>query len=138
MNWNNIKLIFTRDMRDQLRDRRTLILIAVVPVLLYPLMGMTIFQLSQFLRHEAAKVWVVGVGELTGIEWLPPLLGDAEFEPTLFDDPIERRNLQLVFPQQQGNPESTSETLLNVARRKLAEGGVQVVLYFSCRIWRTA
>ena len=135
MNWNNVKLIFAREMRDQLRDRRTLILIAVVPMLLYPLMGMTIFQLSQFLRHEAAKVQVVGAQELADHEWLPPLLGEEQFEPTLFDDPVERKNLQLVYSEETPSEEtqhtdSAEEPSLDTARQALAEGKVQVVLYF--------
>ena len=135
MNWNNVKLIFARDMRDQLRDRRTLILIAVVPVLLYPLMGMTIFQLSQFLRHEAAKVQVVGADELADLEWLPPLLGEEQFEPTLFDDPQERSNLQLVFSEESSSEETESTESAKrppavAARQALSDGKVQVLVYF--------
>lgn len=121
MNWYNVKLIFAREMRDQLRDRRTLILIAVVPLLLYPLMGMTFFQLSQFLRHEAAKVEVLGANELADRDWLPPLIDGEQFEPTLFDDPIERQNVQLVLPQSDGS--------LASAEAALAEGKLQVVIY---------
>ena len=33
-------LIYVREMRDQLRDRRTLFTIAVLPIMLYPLVGM--------------------------------------------------------------------------------------------------
>ena len=40
MSWDNVKLIFKRETRDQLRDRRTLFTIAIMPLLLYPLMGM--------------------------------------------------------------------------------------------------
>ena len=65
MKWNNVKLIYTREMRDQLRDRRTLFLIAVLPLLLYPLLGMSFVQIAQFLRNTAAKVLVVGTDELT-------------------------------------------------------------------------
>ena len=39
MNWKNVKLIFLREVRDQLRDRRTLFMVAVLPLLLYPAMG---------------------------------------------------------------------------------------------------
>ena len=84
MNPKNVKLIFLREMRDQLRDRRTLFLIAVLPLLLYPLLGMSFFQLSQFLRNTAAKVLVVGEAELTQHSWLPPLLGEEQFDTTLF------------------------------------------------------
>ena len=34
MKWNNVKLIYSREIRDQLRDRRTLFMIAVLPLLL--------------------------------------------------------------------------------------------------------
>lgn len=131
MDWNNVKLVFARDMRDQLRDRRTLILIAVVPVLLYPLMGMTIFQLSQFLRHDAAKVLVVGGEELAGHDWLPPLVEDGQFEQTLFDNLVERNNLQLVSWEDLARDENQDvDRSLKTARQVLADGKVQVVLYF--------
>lgn len=131
MNWNNVKLIFTREMRDQLRDRRTLVLIAVVPVLLYPLMGMTIFQLSQFLSDTAAKVMVVGEAELAGHEWLPPLTHQNQFHPKLFDDPVERENLELVTELAGKDEDSPPTTMtLDAAQQQLAEGRAQIVLYF--------
>ena len=34
LNWRNVSLIFHREVRDQLRDRRTLFMIAVLPLLL--------------------------------------------------------------------------------------------------------
>ena len=34
--WKNIKLILMRELRDQLRDRRTLFMVAILPLLLYP------------------------------------------------------------------------------------------------------
>src|SRR5215211_2938992 len=64
MSWRNIRLIYAREIRDQLRDRRTLFMIAVLPLLLYPLLGMSVFQLSQFLRKSEPKVVVVGAEEL--------------------------------------------------------------------------
>ena len=44
MKWSKVKLIFFRECRDQLRDRRTLFTIAVLPLLLYPLLGMSFLQ----------------------------------------------------------------------------------------------
>ncbi len=131
MNWNNVKLIFSREMRDQLRDRRTLVLIAVVPVLLYPLMGMTIFQLSQFLSDTAAKVLVVGEDELADHDWLPPLMRESQFHPKLFDEPIERDNLELATTLESKEEGAALEKLtLEQARQRLAAGEAQVVLYF--------
>ncbi len=87
MNWSNVKLIFLREARDQLRDRRTLFMIAVLPLLLYPLLGMSFFQVAQFLREQATNVLVVGLPELPG---LPHLVEDGQFVPQRFGD-MERR-----------------------------------------------
>ncbi len=99
MNWYNVKLIFQREMRDQLRDRRTLFLIAVLPLLLYPLMGMSFFQMTQFLRKQAAKVLIVGVEQLQGVDGLPKLLEGRRFAASLVDPSKGRDNLQLVWPE---------------------------------------
>src|SRR5438270_13988991 len=39
MRWSIIRLIWVRELRDQLRDRRTLFMIAGLPLLLYPVLG---------------------------------------------------------------------------------------------------
>ena len=35
MNWSNVRLILAREIRDQLRDRRTLFMIFVLPIWMY-------------------------------------------------------------------------------------------------------
>ena len=79
MNWRNVRLIFAREIRDQLRDRRTLFMIAVLPMLLYPLLGMSVFQLSQFMRKHEASVLVIGAEQLDDLHDLPPLVVDGNF-----------------------------------------------------------
>ena len=64
MNFTNVKLILAREVRDQLRDRRTLFMIFVLPILLYPLLGMAYFQMVQFADAEPMTVLVVGGGQL--------------------------------------------------------------------------
>lgn len=61
MNWRHIHLIYLREMRDQLRDRRTLFTITILPLLLYPLLGMLMMQVAQFKRDQNVRVKVVGV-----------------------------------------------------------------------------
>jgi sodium transport system permease protein len=58
MRWSIIRLIWFRELRDQLRDRRTVIMMAVVPLLLYPALG---FGILQFAMGYAGKPSVVGV-----------------------------------------------------------------------------
>lgn len=67
MRWSIVRLIWLREMRDQLRDRRTVFMIAVLPMLLYPLAGFGVMQLA--LGH-LRKQTVIGI---QGRQYLPPL-----------------------------------------------------------------
>ncbi len=60
MIWNNVRLVFLREVRDQLRDRRTMFTIVVLPLLLYPLLGMLFVQISQFMREHPSAILVIG------------------------------------------------------------------------------
>jgi len=136
MNFSNVKLIFLREMRDQLRDRRTLFLIAVLPLLLYPLLGMSFFQLAQFMRNTAAKVLIVGQEELSQHEWLPALLDETRFDKRLFiDSPDELASLQLVPAESLPTDEPSEQAEIPVdplqsAQEALAREEVQIILYF--------
>ena len=57
MNLHNVKLILLREIRDQLRDRRTMFMIFVLPLLLYPLLGMSLFQVRNFAARSRPKCW---------------------------------------------------------------------------------
>lgn len=73
-----IWLIYMREMRDQFRDRRTLFTVAVLPILLYPLVGTLLLQIAQFTQQHSATVCIIGTENLEGS---PPLLeGDAFHE----------------------------------------------------------
>jgi sodium transport system permease protein len=133
MNLKNVKLVYRREMRDQLRDRRTLFLIAVLPLLLYPLLGMSFFQLSQFLRNTAAKVLVIGEDQLAESDWLPALILDDHFVSSWFASIQESNALEIVRPAdvwKDGEIPQQGERLLDAARQAIEQGQVQVVLYF--------
>ena len=70
-----IWMIYAREMRDQLRDRRTLFTIAVLPILLYPLVGTLLLQIAQFSRQHTTSICVVGSEHLRDV---PPLLADDQ------------------------------------------------------------
>ena len=85
-------MIFRREVRDQVRDRRTLFMIFVLPILLYPILGIGIVQFSAAFEQKPRTVVVVGA------EYLPdePPLLNAErdgFDPALFDSPAEAERL---------------------------------------------
>jgi len=55
----HIILLLQREIRDQLRDRRMLFMMFVLPLLLYPAMGVLFFQTSQFTRQTPSRVLVL-------------------------------------------------------------------------------
>lgn len=61
MNWNHVRLIFRREMIDQLRDRRTLFTITILPLLLYPLLGALMMQVAQFYRQNPSRICIIGI-----------------------------------------------------------------------------
>ena len=71
-----ILLIYVREMRDQLRDRRTLFTIALLPIMLYPLVGTLLLQIAQFTREHTSTVCLVGTDNLLDV---PPLLEGEGF-----------------------------------------------------------
>src|ERR1700759_4995559 len=111
MSWRNIRLIYAREIRDQLRDRRTLFMIAVLPLLLYPLLGTSVFPLSQFVRKSEPRVLVVGAEQLEGGEGLPPLFEDGHFATKLAGDPKIADWLHVEFAKTR--PDSPAATASN-------------------------
>ena len=64
MRWSIIRVIWVRELRDQLRDRRTLFMIAVLPILLYPLAGVGLMELAAGFSQKPQVVGVYGVENL--------------------------------------------------------------------------
>jgi sodium transport system permease protein len=73
MRWTNVKLILAREIRDQLRDRRTMFMIFVLPVLLYPLLGVGLLRILPILQQKPVRVGILGGRSLPET---PPLLND--------------------------------------------------------------
>ena len=85
MKWANIKLICVRELRDQLRDRRTLFTILILPLVLYPLLGMTYLQVAQFLKDSPTRIWIIGTENLPQEDSIALLNPAGErFNETLF------------------------------------------------------
>jgi len=127
MNFTNIKLILAREVRDQLRDRRTLFMIAVLPLLLYPLLGMSFFQISQFVRQRATSVLVVGAENLPK---QPPLIENGRFAKGLFPGKNGEKLLELHFPSDEPGPDGKTPEQPAAARQAVQSGEYDAALYF--------
>ena len=127
MNWSNVRLILAREIRDQLRDRRTLFMIAVLPVLLYPLLAMSFFQVVQFMQEHAIRVLVVGAPHSPD---LPRLVSDDHFASELFSDPRGAELLDVTVEPHSDARRDPAMTPVEQARRDMLEGDFDVVVYF--------
>lgn len=91
MRWSIIRLIWLRELRDQLRDRRTVFMIAVLPVLLYPLGGFAFLQVASTFLNQPAVVGLVGAENLhpwrsTGPNAYPALLAERDVGLTFAEE----------------------------------------------------
>src|SRR5271157_3897722 len=59
MRWSIIRTIWFREMRDQLRDRRTLFMIVGLPLVLYPLLGFAVLQFAVGFTEKPSLIGVV-------------------------------------------------------------------------------
>ncbi len=124
----NVRLILAREVRDQLRDRRTLFMMFVLPLLLYPLLGMSYLQIYQFTQERATSVLILGRPQ-----WgdLPPLVEGNQFCGRLFSDPGRARLLQLHSPagEPSGSPQNGPDPLAE-AQHAVQSGQYDAALYF--------
>src|ERR1051325_8606574 len=98
MRWSIVWLIFRREVRDQIRDRRTLFMVFVLPILLYPMLSIGILKLQEAFGEQQRTVLVTGAETLPES---PPLLNAARngFAPELFDTPAEAARLKVKLPE---------------------------------------
>jgi sodium transport system permease protein len=128
MTLSNVKLILAREIRDQLRDRRTLFMVAVLPILLYPLLGMSLFQISQFMQEQPTRVLVVGAKKVAD---LPPLFEKEQFAAALFSDSARARLLDLHFlPGESRKADEANLDPRAEADRQVRSGQYEAALYF--------
>ncbi|MEZ6049167.1 MAG: ABC transporter permease subunit, partial [Planctomycetaceae bacterium] len=95
MNWRNIRLIFMREVRDLLRDRRTLFMVFLMPLLLYPALGIGMAQMMLSYREKVRTVVVLGEEHLPP----PPLISEGKFAGRWFISAKEMDQLEVVTPQ---------------------------------------
>ena len=98
MRWSIVGTIFGREVRDQIRDRRTLFMVFVLPILLYPILGMGALVVSSNTLNEQRDVVVLGAENLP---LSPPLLNPTRdgFDARLFDQPADVDKLRVTLAE---------------------------------------
>ena len=98
--WSNLFIIMRREVRDQIRDRRTLFMIFVLPILLYPILMFGMLQVMSALEQKPRVVVVVGAENLPSS---PPLLDPSGqgFSPDLFDSLADAGRMVVIHEDSQ-------------------------------------
>lgn len=125
MNWTNIRLIWTRELRDQLRDRRTMFTVAILPLLLYPMMGMAFLRVTQFLQEHPSQVLLLGVDHLPPS---PPLVVDGHLASAVC--PTNEAALLKLTLQDRHTDQHSIESVQRFATAAIARGDYDVVVWF--------
>jgi sodium transport system permease protein len=101
MRWSIIRTIWFREVRDQLRDRRTIVMLVVLPLLLYPLIGIAMAYMSQLFGSQALTIGIAGYELIQQDESLPQLVDEEatpkRFAAALFPERQDREQLRVVF-----------------------------------------
>ena len=114
MTWKNVKLIFLREVRDQLRDRRTLFMVAVLPLLLYPAMGIGMTYMTVNFSEQVRTVAILGAKDLPPPPLLDPKHPD-QFLPEYFGTAADVEKLRVIteatldHPPEKGLPADQQE-----------------------------
>ncbi len=119
MNWTNIKLIFLREVRDQLRDRRTLFMVAVLPLLLYPALGIGMVQMTVTFSEQMRNVVIIGADEIPP----PELVKEHRIVSDFFNFPEDADKLRVITDA----PDSLSTSKLDEKSKATFRSFIQQV-----------
>ncbi len=79
MHWTIVRLIWHRELRDLLRDRRWLFMLLGLPVLLYPIFGLVGFAFALTMLDHPIRIGIVGLESLPGNTPSGPVGPSGEF-----------------------------------------------------------
>ncbi|HBE72398.1 MAG TPA: CPBP family intramembrane metalloprotease domain-containing protein, partial [Planctomycetaceae bacterium] len=130
MNWSHVQLIFFRELNDQLRDRRTLFTITVLPLLLYPLLGTLMLQIAQFNQEHPVRVRVIGAENWPSELPLLNENGQLAFEPSepKLKNLVEFETAPWLGTENTGDSDAYLQQVKTAARGEIKQDAVDVVL----------
>ncbi|HAA49819.1 MAG TPA: CPBP family intramembrane metalloprotease domain-containing protein, partial [Planctomycetaceae bacterium] len=107
-----MRIIFQREFRDQLRDRRTLFMVMAFPILLYPALGIGMLQMAVIFSEKPRTVVVLGADSLPK----PDLISESTFAARWFANPEDASRLK-VESTGQHDTDLPSASRLKIARQ---------------------
>jgi len=126
--WKNIKLILMRELRDQMRDRRTLFMVAILPLLLYPAMGIGMVQMTVLFSEQPRDVVILGANDLPEH---PQLLDGDHFVSSWFRIPSDANKLRVITDKEPAEkPDDNADESGNQKRQELLKQARELEIVF--------
>ncbi|MCZ2343406.1 MAG: ABC transporter permease subunit [Bacteroidales bacterium] len=101
--WQIVRLITNKEFRDLMRDRRTVMLIIILPAVLYPLFGATAFLFARTMLDQQSVIGVMGAEQITQ-QAIPSLLDGDRFVETTTPSETVRFSRPLTARRLAGDP----------------------------------
>jgi len=98
--WTVIQLITAKELRDLIRDRRTVMLILIMPAVLYPLFGLAGYYFATIILTQPTRFGVFGseaMTEAVTAGW-PALLNGSHFAEGLLEGEVGGIQVRLLSP----------------------------------------
>ena len=141
MSWRAVGAVLRKELKETLRDRRTLMVMIVVPVLLYPMLMVIVEQVAVFGRRsmEQAELRVAVVGEpspghrLAELEGMTVLRPGAAPMEALRDGSLDA---VLVYAEGPGGSAGTEEVRLLYDASRERSGYARTLLQQQLDAWR--
>jgi sodium transport system permease protein len=121
MRWPIVRLIWLRDLRDQLRDRRTVFMIVIMPLVLYPALSVAVMQFAFSFGEKPSVIGIVGPeGDF------PPRAANTDLScPALVS---QRRFLATIDADTQGARDTSKSMRLPPFRVRFLSGDPRAAL----------
>lgn len=81
LTWSRLARLTRKELRETLRDRRTILTLVMMPILVYPLLSMALNRFLLSNEGPGESGFVVGVQSVQESEWLQSLLLDPRSQP---------------------------------------------------------
>src|ERR1700730_11542712 len=113
MRWANVRTIFCREVRDQVRDQPALFMVFVLPILLYPILVMGMIQVRIAFEDKPREVILLGA------QYLPdtPALLNANrdgFNPELYEGTASLGKLRVRVEPSPSNWDNPSASRVGI------------------------
>ncbi len=132
MSWKNVKLIFLREVRDQLRDRRTLFMITILPLLLYPMLGLGMVEMMLTFSEQRRTIVILNADQLPTT---PAFLDESGIRPNWFGLSDDAASLQVVTdladPDSEQKPQPAGEVRQRFSAEQLLQNGRSLARQFA-------